>query len=357
MYKQSYYIFYLLFALISIELNAQNIRDRYYFDKLPIYLISAQQNNNLTKPPLPFDSIIIYDARADTSFLGFVNERPKGIFKISLEAPVNNFFKNYILDNYTLGQKKDSCHSLFVLIKKLMLTEFIPDSDNLDPSQISWNAGVVFEAEFFGGVNASYKTLYRIDTLLTIDDKLHKNEMGILQATIQFSLDRLSNKSLAEIKTGKKNFTIENIASYASNIYNYPITNDTLLKKGVYMSFAEFKNNTPSFSEYEIKKDSKTDALYRKENGEMTLVRNCWGYCDGVNPYIKCGENYFALFQYGRGFYFKGFKELKKHRYLKPAHLITLGLTATLLSNHGKEVYYKGDLTALQLDIESGDAY
>jgi hypothetical protein len=65
------------------------------------------------------------------------------------------------------------------------------------------------------------------------------------------------------------------------------------LKKGIYKTFDEFKNNSPSFSlDFEIV-SADTGVLYRlKIDKEKTdLLGVVWGFCDGKNSYINLDYN------------------------------------------------------------------
>lgn len=57
------------------------------------------------------------------------------------------------------------------------------------------------------------------------------------------------------------------------------------LKKGIYMSFQEYKNNEPSFtSEFKVFNNEKIK--YEDSLGNWTEVTNAWGYSNGKNAYI-----------------------------------------------------------------------
>lgn len=75
------------------------------------------------------------------------------------------------------------------------------------------------------------------------------------------------------------------------------IRNGTL-KKGVYKTFAEFQTNSPSEEgDLLIKNRSTAAQIYllanrnelvlRDDAGQEHKVKNYWGYCDGINIYIK----------------------------------------------------------------------
>ncbi|MEJ7646095.1 MAG: hypothetical protein WKF87_15985 [Chryseolinea sp.] len=95
--------------------------------------------------------------------------------------------------------------------------------------------------------------------------------------------------------------------------YEYPIVDDTLLVKGVYKNFIEFRDNAPGItSDFSIKeKANYTGAAYDATRGVVkTLdgkVSNVWGYSDEKRIFIKLGEEFFEVFEEDGIFWFEGY--------------------------------------------------
>jgi hypothetical protein len=80
-----------------------------------------------------------------------------------------------------------------------------------------------------------------------------------------------------------------------NNRFQVPVLNNTGFKRGVYLTFKEFKNNDPAYTDFTVQKSELTDELYTKDStGKETLTRNVWGYCDGVNIFMRSADNFFS---------------------------------------------------------------
>jgi hypothetical protein len=77
-----------------------------------------------------------------------------------------------------------------------------------------------------------------------------------------------------------------------------PVLDNKLPKKGLYKSFAEFQQNSPSASgDLVVKTRSSAAQIYllanrnelrlRDASGEEHKVKDYWGFCDGKNIYIR----------------------------------------------------------------------
>ncbi len=163
------------------------------------------------------------------------------------------------------------------------------------------------------------------------------------------------NTKTTDIKTGKTNFTYDDISDYIKESNTLAIVNDSILKRGVYMSLAEFKNNQPSISEFEIKEGSIADALYVKDkNGQSFLLRNCWGYCDSRNCFIKSSDNFFMLIKSNNAFDTYGFKSFYRSVHTKMEHMLIWGMIG---GGAGKTVNYGEHRHPYQLDLDTGELF
>lgn len=348
-------IILMLFLLVVLGFiaSAQKITKNYFADlhKKTIEL----KNSKEPKPSLPFSNIIIRDARQDTSCLAFFTAEVT--YKVDLENGVVPSITNYIKSSYSFSPDSDSSVNLFMVIKKLWLTDLIAVADEVNPTQTKWNPGIIFEAEFFSEKNGLYHTLYKTDTIIATTVSLKGNEDFYIQKAVTTSFEKFSNKQLPDIRFGKKEFTQQNIDNYISGLHSYPITKDSVLKKGVYKTFEEFKNNAPAVTEFEIKKDAMIDVLYATENKQSYLLRDFWGYCDGANIYINSADNFFQLFKCQNTFNVRGFKYIKKRKQVRVENILMFGLAGGVVGKGNKRVVYKGTITSMQLDMGTGELF
>jgi hypothetical protein len=144
-----------------------------------------------------------------------------------------------------------------------------------------------------------------------------------------------------------------------------PILKDSILHKGVYRSFAEFKNNKPSIENFEIGKGNFTDELYVADNHETYPLQDFWGYCDGKNLFVRSANNLFQLYRTGNTFNTKAFKSLKKAKYSIGAAAEQIGiglLTRTagdliLINPKNPQDKYRVVTSAFQLNMQTGEIF
>jgi hypothetical protein len=96
----------------------------------------------------------------------------------------------------------------------------------------------------------------------------------------------------------------EDIRQFNASRFDAPIGHNTALACGVYASFEEFRNNTPSIKDFEIKMDNHERLLYIHEDGKTIYSHNAWGYCDGTAIYIMRDGILCPAWKEGKAFYF-----------------------------------------------------
>jgi hypothetical protein len=152
----------------------------------------------------------------------------------------------------------------------------------------------------------------------------------------------------------QKKLSLTDIITFNKRNLNLPILNESILKKGAYASYEEFKNNNPSIKEYQYKKGEMGDFLYVKENGVEHPDRTVWGFCDGTNIYINSADKFSLLVREGNTFYFNGIKSISK----KVVHRIMYTSVFNLVTNTGqKRTVYKAKPRYYQVDMEDGEVY
>jgi hypothetical protein len=102
----------------------------------------------------------------------------------------------------------------------------------------------------------------------------------------------------------------DDIRIFNQSGFELPIYTDSILVRGVYKNFEEFKNNAPSIAGYEIRVDRGSLVLYIKEGGgESYYSHKVWGYCDGKNAFMLLDGDLYPVWKEQKSFYLLGSKE------------------------------------------------
>ncbi|MGE5423906.1 MAG: hypothetical protein ACM3N9_01000 [Syntrophothermus sp.] len=74
-----------------------------------------------------------------------------------------------------------------------------------------------------------------------------------------------------------------------------PVTFNESIRKGIYLSFEEFKANRPAITDsFELPMGDPANGrpVITNKKGEKSFLKNYWGYCDGQNFFIHQSGNY-----------------------------------------------------------------
>lgn len=259
-----------------------------------------------------FKSIRVEDVRYDTTHIGLYSIlgnvlipsvknykiNLKGGLRNSLSAYLNSFFKQE-------PGKKDM--ELICFIKNLSITrrDTLVENESLHKKFGQLN----FEAEVFLRSDTNYYAAIKIDTILYSVIGLKKKQISddmrdhLLMPALQLLQNKISQTDWENITT--RNAFSESTVNdhYLTARFNIPVLTQPC-KRGVYRSYIEFRNNTPSINNFKIEKGRfKTIVLLDKQGNDLPVI-NMFGYCDGERYWILMGNYGFPLFRMGNGFEF-----------------------------------------------------
>lgn len=330
-------------------------------------------------------SVNVIDARDDSGAVGYYYITKLEAFKHGIKAAetgkkgYDNLSKIYYcsptlrdglsawINEYLQCRKNDSAKSrLLIVIKKLWLSPEAEkigyEDDKTVPLQDEWNAGVLGKLEFYLEQDSMFYPLYRVDSVFTFRDKLNDYEgprfvdnAGIFIASaLKSSLAKLADIDPGEVIAKRRKLSYGEIRNEYVKKAELPILKATSFNKGVYRDFDEFKNNSPSIKEYELRDSKMGDILYVNDGKSEYPTRTAWGFCDGTGIFINSGDKYSKLVRNGNTFYFFGIKGLTK----KTKHVFWKSSALNYAANTGeKKSVYKMELKYYALDMETGEAY
>ena len=345
---------------------------------LPIVCVCQKQNDSLFfvnmetrivdyayKPEsiasIPFKDLQVLDSRTDTTSIGFSKLNgviKKANFKNGLASEVYT----YANSDYIFHTQASDTNSLLIIIKNFRTSNYAGETLLKENNTIDWNAGVIINIEAFLFNGKGYHALYKVDTIY-ITEAFHSYGKNIYTDIFQPIFSKIENKAFKDIHVGKTEFSKEQLQNHINDFSNFPILKDTVLVKGIYKNFNEFKTNNPSIKDFEFIKGKLSSELYVTDNNQSYPLQNCWGYCDGKNIFINSANNFFQLYKVGNTYNSKAFKSLeKRENSLAPTLLNTMPGVALLGSAFGLDAQniinqYKGLLSVFQLDMQTGEIF
>lgn len=260
----------------------------------------------------PFKSIRIADVRFDTTHIGIYslanNMFIPGIknYKInfkggagrSLSIYLNNFFKK----NLGNGDIELVC-----FLKKLYLVKRDTLTENV--SLYRTYGQVNFQTEVFLRRGNKFYAVFKIDTVLIESIGTKKKEVidelkdFLLMPALRIMQNKISNTAWDKIME-KKSFG-ESVVydNYFYNRFSLPILTQHY-KKGIYQTFSEFKNNSPSISEFKVKKGKSGTISLIDTNENYLVTIKMFGFSDGERCWILRGNFCYPLIRTGNSFEF-----------------------------------------------------
>ncbi|HWK03721.1 MAG TPA: hypothetical protein VNS58_08815 [Puia sp.] len=179
-------------------------------------------------------------------------------------------------------------YAALVVIRTLWLSDANNMREDLlrEPEKYDEKTKIRLKAEVYAEKDGQYIPLYRFDSVQIFE----KNSLTRLGKELSGMLEGLADSAtllLAQKGGSGRKIDRPAILQFNRSRFDPPISKDSSLVKGVYNTFEEFKDNTPSVQDFEIKREKGNLILYLKEaGGHSYYSHNAWGYCDGKNVYI-----------------------------------------------------------------------
>lgn len=335
-----FFFFYLLASIAFLNSYSQNKKlDEFNFSKFHKKQFSIKTSGKVDFAMTTPDHIRIIDWRADTTSIGF---RTNDYFTI---PDISTAFKNQLLS--LIDFKKDSnlaASNVVVCLQKIWITHHLKRVNN------NWQEGIIWKVDCFKKVGDSFTYLCRLDT--TIENTTARlSPFDLVPLCLQSTAEKIDSA----LHQPDQSDQYADLNQFKNHFNDIPILQDGQKNKGLYLTYQQFLNNTPSVADFKIEKEKFTDGLFViNSSGTYELIRNVWGYCDGQNMYIKSGEKYFQLCRVNNTFYFYGAKNVNKSVHNDPG---TASLFNLATNSDRKITKYYISYYPFQLDIVDGNFY
>lgn len=348
------------FLMACVNCFSQMDEKRVDLSEYKVLPVSIPKSESHEK--FPFRTVYVHDIRHDTTCLG-IDSKAMGRHmtllntRSSLDKEVRRFYLSLI---DSTGADNIELHCF---IRKLILSDHI----YVDPGEdqrLTGNkyegvetSGVIYTAEFYCYENGLYTPVCRFDSSIVNRRSVARAGEEYLAQILTSSLRKASHFDKEKLKAGR-HITPEAMDNHNKQRFIIPVLTDTPVK-GVFLTFKEFLNNTPSYTEFTVDKDPVGDYLYvKKEKGKEELMKDVWGYCDGKDYYIFSANNYFKMFRAGNGFKVYGAKDFTAWRNPRlNASMLSLMTPNSALSKGQSATRYNLVKDYFQLDMETGELF
>jgi len=313
-----------------------------------LHAVTIRLRHQISPPAGPdacFSHFEVLDERADTC-------------RIGVHTSVPDFGRNHdrqlVFDHSTASEiaaylnhrvaRAGAPYTALVILRTLWLSDanYIREELVRNPILRFERTHIHLKAEIYAIRNGRYIPVLRFDTLQIAWKKPLYQEKSTYYEWGQ-NLVLLMNEladSASRVATRKENgpwVALEDIRQFNAARFDAPIA-ETTPARGVYANFEEFRNNTPSIQDFEIKMENNEHLLYIRESGKTYYSHDAWGYCDGKDIYVMRDGILCLAWQEGKAFYI-------------PAGA-TAGSTLTITRNHD----YK-QRSIYSIDMDTGDIY
>ncbi len=310
--------FTFFFFVLSAHISFGQMCGNYKKDSIDMKRISEMQitlDSNTTQQqakPVIFKSIKVVDVRYDTTLIGIYSLFTNGFaptvknYKVNLHGGLANSLCNY-LNSFFKATPSAGDIELICFIKKFSLAR--RDTVVSNESMYKKYSQLDFEAEVFLRSGSNYYAGIKIDTILySVIDTKKKQVNGdmqqyLLMPGLQLLQHEISSTNWDDI-SGRKAFAKSVMWDhYLTDRFNIPVLSQSV-KKGIYRSFAEFKNNTPYIENFKIE-NGKFNTIQLEDNkGNNISTLKLFGFCDGEKYWLLFGSYCFPMFRVGNGFEF-----------------------------------------------------
>jgi hypothetical protein len=293
--KKSFIILFLTFNFYCIKTS--------YSQKTISLSATSTGSYNLNK----YSKIDVISNLPDSNNLGFIpssiiNDRkyikPSGAVTIWLQGFVNKQFASnpnpkadvllWIIQDLSMG--KDSTQKEVYSFVKLKADIYSGNESNyqlINTFDSTWIVGE--DADFGQMIAAAFIELYK-------NSAVQAKGAGNIRFQSAVKLSGTKNNIIAQVKASNSN-AILNTGDYAD---------------GIYMSFNEFKNNTPSVSKFyaDVNPVNNQVALYKiAADSSSQLIQNAWGLSVNNELYFFADGQLYPIEKSGNTFYMAKYLE------------------------------------------------
>lgn len=308
------YLFLSPVCLVLLCLSAIAQRKKITINDLSRKTVHFDKPNDLYFPGL-FRHFEVIDERPDTGRIGISlvfgtyrsNYDRQFVFDKPAAAEISEYLNRF-------STRPDAPFTALVVLRGLWLSNSnYLGRDGLKSAEVQYEQWHIrLKAEIYATRDSLYTPIFRYDTVWS--KKMHdytsatRPSFPELEANLSNLFLHLADNA-SSVTEQKQNsgrpISRQQISEFNRSRFDKFADTNTTYAKGVYANFEEFKNNSPSIRDFEIKIEKKDHLLYIKdEAGKTTFSADAWGYSDGDSLFIMRDGILWPVWKEEKAFYF-----------------------------------------------------
>lgn len=261
-----------------------------------------------------FSHFEVLDQRPDTCRIGIHTNKASVTHprdrQLVFAGPATTTIADWLNGHFT---RSDAPYTALIVLRTLWLSDakYLREDLKRNPDLQQERTHIRLKAEVYAGRDGNYMPIFRFDTLFYTKKAVYsiRSPYSDWDENLAALLSELADSAsfIASQKQGENlPIPLNAIHQFNASRFESPIDAGAALTPGVYASFNEFKNNTPSIHNFEIRKEGNLRVLYLTEPGEKTSYysHDAWGYCDGRNIYVMRDGILRPAWKEGKAYYF-----------------------------------------------------
>jgi len=271
------------------------------FGQKPEHFVFQTENVKIDKSF--FSSVEVTDARFDTVYMGFVQ---KGAFNHKAPIQLVQSMPVEIMEatsKIIAGAVKQN-RTILILVRNFFLSELTTATS--ETGTFTFEAGCYLKDE-----DNSYRTMFTVDTIMVVRAlDVTKKLLGKANEQFKLFIQRAALYDTSEL--GKISYSrnqLQNIDETEKKMI--PVYNVDVPQKGLYATFQDFKNNTPTETKFIEEFNKKTEPLFFYMNddsskGKEVTRTHYYAICDGNILFISTEHGLYPARKKDHDFYFVG---------------------------------------------------
>ena len=264
-----------------------------------------------------FRHFIVLDERPDTARIGLHTFVPTfgapHNRQLVFQRPASVEISAWLNEQFS---RPRAPYTALIVLRTLWLSDpnYLREDFVKNPDKVHERTHLRLKAEIYASRDSLFVPILRYDTVLA-----YKNDNPYTSASYYSHWEKDLTDILTDLTDTASRLTPlreehprrrlhpEEIREFNESRSTSPVDRVTTLTPGVYASFDEFRNNTPSIRDFEVKHESTERLLYIKEPGGASYYsHNAWGYSDGRSVFIMHNGHLCPVWKLGHAYYFYG---------------------------------------------------